>query len=204
VPLIARVPQGLAGVRLQQPVETMDLYATLLDLAGLLSPALSGPGALERHFSASLLPAMLGLSNASALWKPYVFSEAGYAAGTTEMEPLDPAQASIYSNPRNTYYARGTEELVPSHCTRAIMMRNASAKLVFRPAPGTSELYDLAADPGESSNLYGSAAGSALQAALQLDMLAWLTQTSDVTPALEDPRDDEPSPAAPEWWPKKP
>jgi arylsulfatase A-like enzyme len=204
VPLIARVPGGQAGVRLDQPVETLDLYATLLDLAGLLSPAISGPGALERHFSASLLPAIRGQGSASALWKRYIFSEAGYSAGTIEMEPLDPAQAAIYANPHNTYYARGQEELVPSHCTRAIMMRNATAKLVFRPPPGVCELYDLTADPREANNLYGRPQGSALQGAMQLDMLTWLAQTSDVTPALEDPRDDVPSPKAPKWWPQQP
>jgi hypothetical protein len=120
------------------------------------------------------------------------------------MEPLDPAQAAIYNNTRNTYWARGVEEQVPAHCTRAIMMRNASAKLVFRPAPGTSELYDLSADPAEQANLYGTPRAAALQAQMQLDLLAWLTQTSDVTPALEDQRDDPPPPPAPAWWPPQP
>jgi hypothetical protein len=82
------------------------------------------------------------------------------------------------------------------------MMRNATAKLVFRPAPGTSELYDLRADAAEQHNLFGAAgAAAALQGEMQQGMLAWLTQTSDVTPVLEDPRDDPPTPPTPAWWP---
>jgi arylsulfatase A-like enzyme len=204
VPLIARVPGGARGAVVAAPVETLDVFATLLDLAGLLNPVVSGPGALERHFSASLLPALRTGGGAAYAAKQYVFSEAGYAQGAAEMEPLDPAQAAIYSDPRNTYYARGLEEQTPAHCTRAIMMRNASAKLVFRPAPGTSELYDLAADPAEQENLYGAPRAAALQAQMQLDLLAWLAQTSDVTPALEDPRDDPPPPTPPAWWPARP
>jgi choline-sulfatase len=202
VPLIARVPGGARGAVVADPVETLDLFATLLDLAGVLSPAVSGPGAQERHFSASLLPALM--SGVSAAPKKYVFSEAGYAQGAAEIEPLDPAQAAIYNNTHNTYWARGVEEQTPAHCTRAIMMRNASAKLVFRPAPGTSELYDLVADPAEQVNLYGAPRVAALQQQLQADMLSWLAQTSDVTPALEDPRDDAPPPPPPAWWPKQP
>jgi arylsulfatase A-like enzyme len=204
VPLLASVPGGARGAVIAPPVETLDLFATLLDLAGLLSPSISGPGALERHFSVSLLPALLSGSAGSGEWKPYIFSEAGYAQGTAEMEPLDPAQAAIYADPHNTYWARGVEEQVPEHCTRAVMMRNASAKLVFRPAPGTSELYDLSSDAAEQHNLYGTPGAAALQAQMQLDMLAWMTQTSDVTPRLEDPRDDPPTPPTPAWWPQKP
>jgi len=202
VPLVASVPGGARGAVVARPVETMDLFATLLDIAGLLSPNISGPGALERHFSASLLPALrAGAAAPSSAFKDFVFSEAGYAQGTTEMEPLDPAQAAIYADPHNTYWARGVEERVPAHCTRAIMMRNATAKLVFRPAPGTSELYDLRADAAEQHNLFGAAGAAALQGEMQQGMLAWLTQTSDVTPVLEDPRDDPPTPPTPAWWP---
>ena len=120
------------------------------------------------------------------------------------MEPLDPAQAAIYADPTNLYYPRGQEELLATHCTRAVMMRNATAKLVYRPAPGTSELYDLAADPRERTNLYGSSSASALQTALVYEMLDWLTQTSDITPFLEDQRGDAPSPPVPEYWPTVP
>ena len=205
VPLIARVPGGLKGARIPAPVETLDLFATLLNLAGLLSPALSGPGAIERHFSNTLLPALMGWPNASvASFKPFVHSEGGYSPGTAEVEPLDPAQAAIYADPTNLYYPRGQEELLATHCTRAVMMRNATAKLVYRPAPGTSELYDLAADPRERTNLYGSSSARALQTALVYEMLDWLTQTSDITPFLEDQRGDAPSPPVPDYWPTVP
>lgn len=61
-----------------------------------------------------------------------------YAAGTMEVEPLDPEQRSVYADPKNLYYPRGQEELnngpPAPHCPRAVMLRNATAKLVYRSA----------------------------------------------------------------------
>ena len=59
-----------------------------------------------------------------------------------EVEPLDPAQAAEYATKTDLYYPRGQEELIATHCSRAVMQRNASAKLVYR-LQGVSELYDL-------------------------------------------------------------
>ena len=50
------------------------------------------------------------------------------------------------------YYPRGQEE-IKEGCPRAIMAKNATYKLVYRPE-GVSELYDLAADKKEMSNVY--------------------------------------------------
>lgn len=55
-----------------------------------------------------------------------------------EVEPNDPEQRSTYADPHNMYYPRGQEELSNGppapHCPRAVMLRNASAKLVYRSA----------------------------------------------------------------------
>ena len=40
------------------------------------------------------------------------------------------------------YYPRGLEESQPNGSPRAVMVRNVTAKLVYRPT-GVSELYDL-------------------------------------------------------------
>jgi hypothetical protein len=79
--------------------------------------------------------------------------------GSIEVEPLDPAQAATYADKRNLYWPRGAEELAAAHCTRAVMVRNATAKLVYRAAPGVTELYDLAADVGEQKDLAASEPG---------------------------------------------
>ena len=199
VPLIGSVPGGARGVRVAAPVEAIDIFATLLDLAGLLPNATAAPTsrAIERHFSQSLLPALMG-SPAAPPPTRYVYSEGGYTPGSLEVEPLDPEQAQEYADKANMYYPRGMEELNASHCTRAIMQRNLTAKLVYRPAPGQSELYDLAKDPQELTNVWGAPEYGALQAAMALDMLEWLAQTSDVTPLAEDPR------GFPGWTPTPP
>jgi hypothetical protein len=51
------------------------------------------------------------------------------------------------------------------------------------PSPGgTSELYDLPADPSELANLYGQPAHADVQRSLETRLLDWYVQTADVTP----------------------
>lgn len=202
VPLVASVPGGVRGARWAPPVESLDIFATVLDLAGLLPNASDAPTstAIERHFSSSLLPALRGAPGPAP--KKYVYSEGGYSPGTLEVEPLDPAQQGAYAKPVDMYYPRGQEELNVSHCTRTIMQRNATAKLVYRPPPGLSELYDLVADPRELRNVWGAPGYAALQGVMLMDLLEWLAQTSDVTPLKEDDRYSPDSPANPPFpWP---
>ena len=70
------------------------------------------------------------------------------------------------------------------------MVRNATAKLVYRPT-GVSELYDLTADPRETRNLFAHSAPPtvvALRQALLAHLLDWSVLTSDVTPSFTDGR----------------
>ena len=196
VPLIIRMPGGggAAGTRVTAPVMALDLFATVLELAGINMTA------LDRHFSVSLLPALTGSGGADWAPRPYAFSEGGYSPGTREVEPLDPAQASIYRDVRNLYWPRGREELLPTHCSRAVMLRNATAKLVLR-AQGVSELYDFTADRAELRNLFNNASFAPLKAALLADLTTWLLETSDVTPNAEDFRGLPASPVPPFPWP---
>ena len=186
VPLIASFPGGQAGVRAPAPVETLDLFATLLDAAGILGNETDAAHPVERHFSQSLLPFILG--SPSAKGRDWVFSEGGYVPNTIEVEPLDPEQAKEYAQPNSLYYPRGKEELVAEHCTRALMIRNETMKLVYRCAPAASELYDLSQDPRELQNLWGVPQYASVQVQMQLAMLDWLAATSDITPLIEDPR----------------
>ena len=98
------------------------------------------------------------------------------------------------------YWPRGVEELTPGHCDRAVMLKNTTAKIVYR-VTGVSELYDLAADPLELMNRWGQPAYAALQAALTADLLAFLVSTADVTPRFEDDRGLPPAGTPPFPWP---
>lgn len=61
------------------------------------------------------------------------------------------------------------DRLIFEYCeTRSL--RTRSAKLVLRAAPWDSELYDLAADPGETRNVFGDPSVAALQAALTTEL----------------------------------
>jgi arylsulfatase A-like enzyme len=199
VPLIARVPGAAAGRRVAAPVMSVDLFPTLLELAGVAR----GPRASVVN-GLSLVP-WLGLGGAplpASGPHAFVYSEGGYS-NENEFEPNDPAQAADYANPRSLYYPRGREELVaPLHIDRVVMMRNATAKLVFRPR-GSSELYDMAADPRELFNVFENASYAALRAELTDGLLRWLVLTSDVTPMDDDPRGLPPTPVPPFPWPPR-
>ena len=67
------------------------------------------------------------------------------------------------------------------------MMRTRTHKLVYRPT-GVCELYDLREDPLELYNRYEESGYADIRAEMESQMLAWLVQTSDVTPFDEDPR----------------
>jgi hypothetical protein len=134
-----------------------------------------------------------------------VFSEGGYS-NYNEYEPNDPTQASAYSKPSSEYYPRGREEIqAPLHIDRAVMIRNATAKMVYRPR-GASELYDLSVDPRELWNVYSNASEggspySALRAELTSELLSWMVLTSDVTPTEYDDRGLPPAPVPAFPWP---
>lgn len=67
------------------------------------------------------------------------------------------------------------------------MRRNLTHKLVFR-SKGDSELYVYTEDPRELSNLYDNNEYKVLKDDLVAGLLAWLVETSDVTPKHTDPR----------------
>ena len=198
VPLIARVPGGAAGVRIAAPVMSVDLYPTLLDLAGIARGARSSV-----INGLSLVPWLTGgAPPAPQQQHRFVFSEGGYS-NANEFEPNDPAQAADYANPKSLYFPRGREELErPLDIDRVVMMRNATAKLVYRPR-GACELYDMAADPRELMNVYDNASFAPLRAELTAELLRWLVLTSDVTPMDDNPRNSPKSPVPPFPWPPR-
>ena len=197
VPLLARLPGGAKGVRVAAPVMSIDLYPTMLELAGVPTTNLSAV-----QFGLSLVPYMQSGAAPPQLVHDFVYSEGGYS-NFMEYEPNDPQQRSDYSDPKGFYYPRGREELgAPLHIDRVVMMRNATAKLVYRPR-GVSELYDMASDPRELMNVYANASYAALRAEMTDGLLRWLVLTSDVTPVDDDVRGLPAAPKPPFPWPPK-
>lgn len=127
VPLILRYPPAVpAGRRIASQVRLMDLASTLLDVAGLEPPA----GATGRSLQ-SLLTGGAGRE----------------LVAFSENQPLQEDRVGL---PHYRMAKPGIEGKWRS-------VRAGGAKLILIPtADGiTEELYDLAADPGESVNLIG-------------------------------------------------
>jgi hypothetical protein len=149
---------------------------------------LAGINATHVHFAQSLRGAIFGESNAYPPADNVVWSEGGFFYND-EIEPNSPSQHGIVQDPKNLYYARFIEELsnYPDGSPRAVMVRNATHKLVWRPR-GVSELYDYTSDPRELTNRWDDAELASVQEAMLTQLLVWYTQTADVTPVNEDPR----------------
>jgi len=174
VPLIARIPGGRAGHRVNVMVEAYDLMATCLDLAGVT--------ARHTHFARSLMPQIQGGAGDP---DRAAFAEGGYNVYEPQcFEPLIPDSA-LYGRKADLQNSR------PETVTRAAMIRTQTAKLILRPQ-GQSELYDLLADPREENNLYGASTMTQTQQALQLRLLDWYVNTTGVAPLDKDQRGPPP------------
>jgi len=177
VPLIARIPGGAAGHVVNEPMELLDLFATVLGLAGV--------EAKHTHFSRDLAPQLHGAAGDP---QRAVFAEGGYARHEPHCFEGDARRDVFARSTTNIYYPKGyVQQAYPDSVGRATMLRTSDAKLVYRPS-GDSELYDLKSDPLELDNLYGLPAHARLQAQLEQRLLHWLVETSDVVPFNEDPR----------------
>lgn len=177
VPLVARIPGGAAGHVVREPVELMDIFATVLALAGI--------EARHTHFARDLTPQLRGAGGDP---DRAIFAEGGYARHEPHCFEGDARRDVFARGKTHIYYPKGyVQQAYPDSVGRTIMLRTADAKLIYRPA-GDSELYDLAADPLELHNRYGLPEHAALQNQLELRLLRWLADTSDVVPFDEDPR----------------
>lgn len=177
VPLIVRLPGGAAGQVVREPVELLDVPATLLGLAG------SAPA--YPQFGRDLGPQLRGAAGDP---ERCAFAEGGY----DPHEPLsfegrvdsDP----IFKDPTHIYYPKGRlQQDCPTSVCRATMVRSMTHKLIHRRL-GVSELYDLRSDPHELDNRYDDPALGDARADLERRMLEWFQRTSDVTPGDRQPR----------------
>lgn len=177
VPLIVRAPNGRAGHVVNEPVELMDIFATILDLAGVR--------AAHTHFSRSLVDQIEGAPGDP---DRAVFAEGGYDAFEPHCFEGRGVGGEANWGPDHIYAPKlAQQQEYPETVCRSVMVRTAGRKLVRR-STGAHELYDLAQDPRELTNVYDEPTYATSRAALEQQLLDWYLRTSDVTPWGEDPR----------------
>jgi choline-sulfatase len=144
VPLIVHAPKRFQARRIGSPVEALDIFSTICELAR----AWEGRGRQSR----SLVPLLDGRADYSH--REAVFSE--------------------------------------NHFGR--MVRYQNYKMVYYPGKPYGELYDLAADPGERSNLWSRLEGSRVKQRLKDLLLEWSFSSEDPLPmpVRADHYDDSP------------
>ena len=178
VPFLIKPPADVSitpGVR-DQLVELVDFPATVYDFAGV--------DCGYWHFGKSLRPV---LADPATLHRDAVFCEGGRLhdeVQASERESLAAGGSLGLYSPRIKQQVLEQPQL--PH-TKAAMCRTANLKYVRR-AFETDELYDLAADPGETRNLIAEADYRDDVAHLRERLLSWYMETCDVVPRQTDQR----------------
>ncbi len=177
VPLIVCRPGGAAGHVVEEPVELLDIMATVLELAGVKAG--------HTHFSRSLVPQLKGAAGEA---DAAVFAEGGYDTFGPHCFEGRTNGPQVGRTLQSIYYPKGLQQQEhPESVCRAVMIRTTAHKLVRRTS-GCHELYDLAADPRELRSVYDDPAYASIRAELEQRMLDWLIHTCDVAPFDADPR----------------
>lgn len=165
VALLLKAP-GLArpGAATDALISQLDLYATILDYAGVPLPAWNQGRSLR-----PLLESPVDLPGRDA-----VYSEVTYHAA---YEPKRSVRTARHRYVRNYLADGGPAPLVnidPSP-TKSLFI----AEKTLPRFPVSEELYDVQADPGERANLAGDPAHAAVLADLRARLDAWMRDTAD-------------------------
>jgi arylsulfatase A-like enzyme len=169
VPLVVRLP-GAKSRRIDALIETIDVFPTVMELAGLE----------PRHtqFGRSLLPLISGDAGEH---RAAVFAEGGQMPWERHaLEDVWP-EGSIYHEKTRIQHDD------PTTLAKAAMVRTRRWKYVARLA-GREELYDLEADPGELRNRIDDAGLQEVVAGLRSELLRWFLETGDDVPFDKDSR----------------
>ena len=172
-PCLVRNPLILAGagvaegVSFDQPVEMIDLFATLCDVAEATVE--------HTHFGRSLLPA---LADDSVVHRAFACSEGGFRPGDVDL--LERA-SWIYQPKGDLQHDR------PDLVGTAIALRTPDHTYVLR-RHERDEFYDRSVDPQEVDNRIDDPACAVRIEELRSHLLGWLADTSDVIPWTPNPR----------------
>ena len=166
-PLVISGPGAPAAGTVDAMVELVDVFPTLLDLAGI--------EAGYAHFGRSLLPV---LGDPASGHREYAFSEGGFLV---DEEPKFERAPFPYDRKAALQHER------PATVGKAVAVRDQRWTYVWR-LYEPAEVYDRAADPDEAHNLAGHPEVADVEARMSQAMLRWLVETADVLPEREDPR----------------
>ena len=155
------------GVVLDQPVEMIDLFATLLELAEA--------EVRHTHFGRSLLPVV---EDPSVEHRAFACADGGFR--TSDAHLLETA-GWIYE--KKARLQRERPELVGL----ASVLRTPTLTYVYRRYE-SDELYDRVGDPAETTNLVDEPEHADRARELRDLLLDWQMETADVIPWDADPR----------------
>jgi arylsulfatase A-like enzyme len=176
VPFVVKPPKGsdlVSGPR-DQLCELIDMPATIYDLLEI------DPG--YDHFGRSLVPLF---ADAAAAHREAAFCEGGRLAHEDQASErtLIPAGQPIFD-----YYPRlQVQRDEPQAHGKATMCHTGRYKYIRRLVEG-DQLFDLARDPGEQTNLIDDPAHAAIRQQMVERMLTWYQATCDVVPRALDQR----------------
>ncbi len=172
VPLIINGPDVKQGKKYDGLTESIDIPATVLDLANI-EPNWT-------NFGSSLKTQLTEDFNRKH--RDYIVCEGGYDIS----EPHCIEGADIHGGIKGKPKRRIQQEFPESVC-RTIMIRSLFDKFVLR-SNGTEEYFDLRHDPFELGGGKGSSAENDRKQKLKDELLAFFLRTSDITPFIPDPR----------------
>ena len=182
VPLLVKPPKGydlIPGVR-EGICELVDFYATAMEMAGVIPS--------HTHFGRSLVPM---LADQKAEIRDFACCEGGRLPQEWHCDEYHQANGRT-SQPRDVYWPKKMAQKDDHTHAKATMIRNKRFKYISR-ITGEDELYDLETDPHETKNRIEDPALEPEKVKLQVSMLKWLQQTSDVVPFDFDNRFTEES-----------
>jgi arylsulfatase A-like enzyme len=174
--VLTRIPMvwsgwGIRPQKLDAFVSTADVLPTICEAMGLAIP----PGVQGR----SLWPPLQGKPYPRAEFET-IYSELGFGGldyGPGDNIPDDWGGGRVAPEATPTY-----DELNPVTQSGSLkMVRRGDWKLTFD-MMGNGELYNLARDPYELTNLYGNKQTAEIQHQLLADLLRWTIRTQDDLP----------------------
>jgi len=160
--MIARLPGGAAGLRVDALVESVDFAPTLLELAGVPAP--------DGMLGASFLPALRGEAFEG---KDVVFFEKNYHDWYDPIRAVRTHRYKLVRSFRDRMAnAPLSADLARSRAARALR----PDALAVRP---TEELYDLESDAGEEENRINDPTLTQVREDLRARLGRWMRETGD-------------------------
>lgn len=181
VPFLVKPPKGEAldaGVS-DSLVELIDLYATVMDCAGVKPD--------HTHFGQSLRPV---LADRSTVLRQYTFCEGGRMPGEIHCDESH-VNGPNGSPPSFVYWPRQTAMREDDTHEKGTMIFDGRYKYISRVDEAHDEFYDLQLDPGERHNAIHAPEYAVQIAKMQRAQLHWYQNTCDVVPLDYDVRFNE-------------